>query len=56
MKWNYFVGACVVVGGALMKSGAPILAIVGGIAMAGLVNVLRQRATAARSSAAAKTQ
>jgi hypothetical protein len=56
MKWNYFIGACVVVGGALLKSGAPVLAIVGGMALAGLANYLRQRSLAARGSAAAKSR
>jgi hypothetical protein len=56
MKWNYFIGACVVVGGALLKSGAPVLAIVGGITLAGLANYLRQRLLSARSSAASKSR
>jgi hypothetical protein len=56
MKWNYFIGACVVVGGALLKSGAPVLAIVGGMALAGLANYLRQRSLATRGSAAAKSR
>jgi hypothetical protein len=44
MKWKYFCGACLVVGAALFKAGAPIFAILAGIAFAGVTNYLRQRA------------
>jgi hypothetical protein len=49
MNWKYFGGACLVVGGALLKAGAPLLAIVGGIALAGFTNFLRHRARAGRA-------
>jgi hypothetical protein len=56
MKWNYFIGACVVVGGALLKSGVPVIAIACGMALAGVANYLRQRSLATRSSAVAKSR
>lgn len=49
MRWKYFCGACLVVGGALFKAGAPLLAIVGGIALAAVINFLRHRGSAARN-------
>jgi NAD(P)H-hydrate repair Nnr-like enzyme with NAD(P)H-hydrate dehydratase domain len=45
MKWKYFAGACLVVGGALLKAGAPVLAIAAGLALAALANFLRYRAS-----------
>ena len=49
MNWKYFSGACLVVGGALLKSGAPLIAIVAGIALAGFANFLRHRSAVAKS-------
>jgi hypothetical protein len=43
MKWKYFCGACLVVGAALFKAGAPLVAIVAGILFAALWNFLRRR-------------
>jgi hypothetical protein len=43
MKWKYFCGACLVVGGALFKVGAPLFAIIAGIALAVIMNILRHR-------------
>ena len=48
MSWKYFAGACLVVGGALLKAGAPLVAVVAGLALAALSNFLRQRAKSAR--------
>jgi hypothetical protein len=55
MKWKYFGGACLVVAGALMKAGAPIVAVLAGLGLAALANFLRQRA-AGRSPAAVKAR
>ena len=44
MKWKYFCGACVVVGAALLKAGAPLIAVITGIGLAALSNFLRNRA------------
>jgi hypothetical protein len=44
MNWKYFLGACFVVGAALVKAGAPLVAIVAGIGVAALLNVVRHRA------------
>ena len=41
MKWRYFVVAMLVVGYAMLAVGAPLIAVVAGIALAGLAN-LRQ--------------
>jgi uncharacterized membrane protein len=51
MTWKYFGGACLVIGGALLKAGAPVIAIVAGLGLAALVNLLRQRANTSRKSA-----
>jgi hypothetical protein len=53
MKWKYFAGACLVVGAALLKAGAPPLAILAGIALAGFSNFLRLRTNSARAGSAA---
>ena len=50
MNWKYFCGACLVVGAALLKAGAPLIAIVAGMALAAFVNFLRRRANFARTS------
>jgi hypothetical protein len=42
MNWKYFIGAAIVVAAALWKAGAPIISILLGIALAGLLN-FRQR-------------
>ncbi len=49
MSWKYFCGACLVVGAALLKAGAPLIAIVSGVALAAIINFLRSRAGSARS-------
>jgi len=43
MKWKYFCGACLVVGAALFKAGAPLLTIIAGITFAAVMNILRHR-------------
>ena len=48
MKWKYFVGACIVVGAALYKAGAPVIAIIAGIAIAAFSNYLRHRGSTTR--------
>ena len=43
MKWKYFCGACLVVGAALLKAGAPAFTVVLGITAAALANILKHR-------------
>ena len=38
MKWKFFVGACILTAGLLLKAGAPLVPIVLGIAGAAFVN------------------
>jgi hypothetical protein len=47
MKWKYFAGACIVVGAALLKAGAPLLTVIVGIALAACWNFLQNRGSAA---------
>jgi uncharacterized membrane protein len=49
MKWKYFGGACLVVAGALLKAGAPVIAIAAGLALAALANFLRYEYTKVKS-------
>lgn len=56
MKWTFFVGACVVVAGALLKSGVPVIAIAAGVTLAAIANVLRQRRSVSRRTAGVKTR
>jgi hypothetical protein len=44
MNWKYFLGACLIVGAALYKAGAPVLSILAGLGLAALVISLRRRA------------
>jgi hypothetical protein len=43
MNWKYFVGSSILVAGALIKVGAPLLAIALGIAGAAFINWKRQQ-------------
>jgi hypothetical protein len=43
MKWKYFFAACMVVGAALFKAGAPLFAILAGITFAAVTNIVRHR-------------
>jgi hypothetical protein len=56
MNWKYFGGACLVVSGALLKAGAPVVAIAAGLGVAALANFLRHRLSAGRGAAAAKAR
>ena len=38
MTWKFFIGACILATGLLLKAGAPIVPIALGIAAAGFVN------------------
>jgi len=49
MKWKYFVGACIVVGAALLKAGAPLFTIIVGIILAAFSNFLRHRGNSTRT-------
>ena len=49
MNWKYFCGACLVVGAALLKAGAPPIAIAAGMGLAGLAKFLRNRANSSRT-------
>ena len=43
MKWKFFVGACILTAGLLIKVGAPLVPIVLGIAGAAFINWKKQR-------------
>ena len=43
MSWKYFLGACILSAGLLFKAGAPIPAVVMGIAAAAFVNWWKTR-------------
>ena len=43
MKWKFFVGACILSCGLLIKAGAPLPALVMGVALAGFFNWRRLR-------------
>jgi hypothetical protein len=38
MRWKYFVGSCILGGGLLLKFGAPLVPVVLGMALAGVLN------------------
>ena len=42
MKWKFFVGACILSAGLLIKAGAPVFAVSAGIIFAAVVNWKRQ--------------
>ena len=42
MKWRYFVVAILVVGYAMLAVGAPLVAVIAGIALAAVMNVKQQ--------------
>jgi len=50
MNWKYFVGACILASGLLLKAGAPIVPVAIGIAAAALLNWVRQHRAAAAPS------
>ena len=43
MNWKYYCAACLVVGAALLKSGAPAIAVLAGAVLAAMVGVYRHR-------------
>ena len=43
MKWKFFLGSCVLVGGLLIKFGVPLSAVVAGIALAALMTWKQSR-------------
>jgi hypothetical protein len=43
MKWKFFIGACILAAGLLVKAGAPLVPIAVGIALAALVTWRIQR-------------
>ena len=43
MRTKYFIGACILTVGLLLKAGAPLFAIGMGIALAGFFNWMRAR-------------
>jgi len=43
MKWKFFIGACILVTGLMVKFGAPVPAIAMGIALAAFFNWRRLR-------------
>jgi hypothetical protein len=43
MRWKFFVGACILTTGLLIKAGAPVIPIILGIAGAAFINWKKQR-------------
>ena len=43
MKWKYFLSACILVGGLLLKFGVPLSAVAAGIALAALMTWKQSR-------------
>jgi hypothetical protein len=48
MRGQYFVGACILAAGLLFKAGAPLSAIVMGIALAAIVHSMRRRGSVSK--------
>ena len=44
-KWKFFIGACILAAGLLVKAGAPVLPVVLGIAVAAVVTWKTDRRT-----------
>ena len=44
-NWKFFIGACILSGGLLLKAGAPIFAVAIGAAGVAFLNWRRQRST-----------
>src|SRR5437016_14021749 len=49
MKWKYFCGACLIVGAALLKAGAPPFTVIAGIILAASWNFFRRHTSPARN-------
>lgn len=49
MTWKLFVGASIIAVAVLLKAGAPLLPVIGGVALAGWLNRLRLNAMTART-------
>ncbi len=45
MNWNLFVGSAILIGGLLLKVGAPVPSVVAGIGLAALLHWTRGRTT-----------
>jgi hypothetical protein len=45
MNWKFFVGACILTVGLLLKTGVPLAPLAGGLLIAGLVTWKLQRRT-----------
>ena len=43
MKWKFFLGACILAAGLLLKVGAPVAAVASGILIAGFLTWRKQR-------------
>ena len=43
MRWKFFIGSCILATGLMLKVGAPIVAVVLGIAGAAFINWKKQR-------------
>jgi hypothetical protein len=43
MTWKFFIGACILATGLLIKAGAPVMPVAMGIAVAAFVNWRKQR-------------
>ena len=43
MKWKFFVGACILSVGLVLKAGAPLIPVAFGVALAAFINWKTQR-------------
>lgn len=43
MKWKFFIGACILASGLLLKAGAPLVAVILGIGFAAFLTWRKQR-------------
>lgn len=43
MRWKWFIGASILAAGLLFKAGAPVIAVVAGVALAAVFTWSRQR-------------
>ena len=56
MKWRFFLVAVLVVGYAMLVAGAPLIAVLGGIAIAAVLNLKQQGTWRPRASKKSQDQ
>ncbi|MEP7352612.1 MAG: hypothetical protein ABI824_05215 [Acidobacteriota bacterium] len=43
MNWKLFIGASIIVGGSLLRVGAPVIAVVSGVILATVWNLIKNK-------------